>query len=172
MINIVFSIPLLAINAMGFTLINQAAHQTYNNLGYLWLLAAIFLLFMELTAPGLFFFISFSIGCLVASILAFWSYSITIQCTGCLMGSIVAFFILHAIFIKKDNQKYKTNIQALVQQEAIITSTIEPHKVGQVKVKGEKWPAVSDSHIILHKDTIVTITKIKGNKLIVSNKKG
>ncbi len=135
--------------------------------GYLWLIAAIFFLLLELSAPGLFFFISFSIGCIIASLFAFLGFSSTTQVVIAVTASILGFLILKKLFLQKNKSRHKTNIDALVGRTAVVIKTIEPQKAGKVRVGGEKWTAASQKNIILQENTVVTIVKVKGNKLIV-----
>jgi len=83
--------------------------------------------------------------------------------------SILSCTEVRAVFVMtpKSISPSKTNIDALIGQEAIIIQTIEPRSVGRVKIKGEEWPAIADHHTILQKGTTVHIIRITGNKLFV-----
>lgn len=136
--------------------------------GYLWLTAALLLILSELSAPGLFFFISFSAGCVVGAGAAFLQLSIFTQLCSTIISSVIAFIIMRSVFTKKHGLKLKTNIDALHHAEAIVTKTIESNKTGLVKVRGELWPATTLEHATLHPGTRVKIIKVNGNKLIVT----
>lgn len=61
-----------------------------------------------------------------------------------------------------------TNAQAVIGKNAIVTKTIEPFKMGEVKVDGSFWSAIShqEDEIIFQGD-IVKVLEIKGVKLVV-----
>jgi len=63
----------------------------------------------------------------------------------------------------KSNEK--TNLDRVVGMQGIVTENIEPLKVGEVKVDGKLWSAVSD--ILIEKDEVVEIVSIDGVKLNV-----
>jgi membrane protein implicated in regulation of membrane protease activity len=58
-----------------------------------------------------------------------------------------------------------TNLDRVIGMEAIVTEEISKNKVGEVRVDGKKWSAVSDETI--PKDAVVKVQKIEGVKLIV-----
>ena len=136
-------------------------------IGYLWLIMGIVLLILELTTPGLFFFISFAIGCGIAALFAFLGLSFIVQSLGGLVASGIACWIMRSYFVTKKHATFKTNIDALMHQTGIVTITIEPKKAGRVKIRGEEWPAVVEEPKILQIGTSVTVIRIDGNKVIV-----
>ena len=143
-------------------------------MGYLWLVVALFFLFAELQTPGLFFFVSFTIGALGAAILAFLGYSLIVQCVAGLVISIAAFLIMRKFLkkIKMSEVRYDrshTNIDALVGKSGIVVKSIRPHAVGQVKIGGEVWRARSDSD--LEKGVEVKVLRVEGNTVVVKNYK-
>ncbi len=147
----------------------------FDYIGYFWLLVSIAFLFAELSTPGLFFFVSFSLGAFCAAILAFIGYSLVIQCIGGLAVSIVSFFILRKYLKQKrlsdvhySSSESETNIYGIVGKEGVVTDVIEPLKYGQVKIGGEFWRASSEGGAILEKGTVVKVLSVKGNAVVVS----
>jgi membrane protein implicated in regulation of membrane protease activity len=141
-------------------------------MGYFWLFTAIFFLFIELNTPGVLFFVSFAIGSICASVLAFVGYSLTVQCLLGLAVSLIAFFIMRKFIKTKKMSEIKfesaiTNIDALVGKTGVVVSTIGPMYVGQVKVGGELWRAKPDGDVLLEKGAIVYILRVEGNTVIV-----
>lgn len=53
--------------------------------------------------------------------------------------------------------------------EGVVTMDISKNNVGEVKVDGKRWSAVSKEE--LHKDDVVVIKKIDGVKLIVEKER-
>ena len=137
---------------------------------YFWLILAIVFLFIEITTPGLFFFIAFSVGCCFSAILAYLQTTFMIQCILGLVVTLISFFILRHFFSAKvSGENIETNVDALVGQKGVVIKTIEPNLVGQVKVGGEIWPAQSLDNLILQKGTVVRVVSVKGNRLVVKN---
>lgn len=59
----------------------------------------------------------------------------------------------------------KTNLDRVIGMKGVVTSKIEPLTIGEVKVDGKKWSAISDETIDI--DDTVEVLKIDGVKLIV-----
>jgi membrane protein implicated in regulation of membrane protease activity len=136
-------------------------------LGYFWLIVGIFLLLLEVGTPGLFFFVSLAMGSFIAAIAAFLNFSWYVQCWTAIGGALLSFGILKYFFANKKKSNIKTNIDALIGKEGVVIETIEPRKIGRIKIKGEEWPAISDHQVILQKGTVVKVVRIDGNKLVV-----
>lgn len=68
------------------------------------------------------------------------------------------------IHVKKEN----TNLDRVVGMNALVTEEISENKVGEVKVDGKRWSAVSKEKISAGESVI--ITKIEGVKLVVRKK--
>lgn len=135
----------------------------------IWLGAAgIFLIIEILTTGFLFFWLG--ISSFVAFILALLGLPIDIQ--------IVAFALstsIYLIFIKLLTDKLfpsktnPTNVNNLVGKTGIVTKDINNLEgTGLVKLNGETWSAISeDEDKIIEEKTKVTITQVKGVKLVV-----
>jgi len=70
--------------------------------------------------------------------------------------------MLDKMLHKKDE---KINLDRIIGMEGITTETIKPNTVGEVKVDGKRWSAVSSTSIEI--DSIVKINAIDGVKLVV-----
>ena len=140
---------------------------TTDYLGYAWLIAGILIMLLEIGTPGLFFFLSLACGAFLAALGAFLGMSLFNQCWLVVIGSVLSFMLLKSFITNKKKSDQKTNIDALVGQEATVIQTIEPRSIGRVKVKGEEWPAVAAHNTILQPGTLVHIVRIEGNKLLV-----
>lgn len=62
----------------------------------------------------------------------------------------------------------KTNYDRIIGMEGVVTETIKENEIGEVKVDGKKWSAISDEEI--KKDSVVIILNIEGVKLRVKQK--
>lgn len=142
------------------------------HMGYIWIVIALAFLFAELGTPGLFFFVSFAIGSLCASILAFCGYVLVLQCVFGLIVSVASFFVIRK-YLKKSKlsevhyEKPETNIDALVGQEGVVVSVIKPNSKGRVKIGGEEWVAEVDGDFVLSRGAVVFVLRVEGNKVIV-----
>jgi membrane protein implicated in regulation of membrane protease activity len=143
-------------------------------MGYIWLAIAILFLFAELNTPGLFFFISFTLGAMCASILAFLNYSFIIQCSCGLLVSIISFWLLRKYLKRKNMSEVSygnpiTNIDALVGRQGIVVATIEAHGTGSVRIGGEVWRARGESGEALDEGIFVVVLRVEGNTVIVKS---
>lgn len=134
---------------------------------YLWLTMGVMLLLLELMVPGLFFFISFAIGCCLAALSGWLQHPLITQFIIGLLGSGVSFFILSSSFAGKRKHTLRTNTQALINREAFVTKTIINMGVGEVLIGRELWPAISEAKVTLLPGTHVMVVKIVGNKVSV-----
>ncbi len=62
----------------------------------------------------------------------------------------------------------KTNLDRVIGMTAIVTNSISKNHIGEVKVDGKHWSAISDEK--LEKDDEVVVENINGVKLIVRKK--
>lgn len=133
---------------------------------YFWLGLIIFLGFIEAITVNL-VSIWFVISGLIALMLSFITNNFVIQFgTFVILGT----FLLattRSTLEKKLVKKEKTNLDRVIGMMAIVTEDIEENKVGEVKVDGKRWSAVSKQS--LKKDDKVKILKINGVKLEVES---
>lgn len=61
--------------------------------------------------------------------------------------------------------KEKTNLDRIIGMTGVVTSDIKKNNIGEVKVDGKRWSAISDKSI--KADSIVKILEIDGVKLKV-----
>ena len=66
---------------------------------------------------------------------------------------------------KLSKKKVSTNLDRVIGMEGIVTEEITKFKIGEVKVDGKKWSAISSEKIEVGKEVIVE--DIDGVKLIV-----
>lgn len=67
--------------------------------------------------------------------------------------------------LKKSLPKEKTNLERLIGENAIVTEEITDSKIGEVKIQGKRWSAISKDHC--KNQDLVKVEKIDGVKLIV-----
>lgn len=110
----------------------------------------------------------FVAGAISAAVTTLFTDSIPIQSAVFLVVSLVALLITRPL-VKKLRKKFKienTNADRLIGKSGVVITAIPDGKsVGQVKVMGEIWSAVSDGAV--EKDKNVTVAAIEGVKLVV-----
>lgn len=139
-----------------------------------WFLLALFCLLFEMGSPGLFFFLSFFFGALVAGGFSFVTTMWLWQALSFLISSFVAFLILHRWVKKKVDAldpRVQTNVYAMRSKRGRVIQHIFPDKMGIVKVDGERWSARSLHGTAIKEDTEVIVVRIKGAHLVVEEVK-
>ena len=130
-----------------------------------WLVLVIVLSFVEIATVSL-VSIWFVASGIVAMILSFFIEDTAIITTIFILLGIFLLVISRPIVNKlrsKDNEK--TNLDRIIGETAIVTEDIKKNVVGEVKVDGKRWSAVSKEKCL--KGDTVKVLKIDGVKLIV-----
>ena len=133
-----------------------------------WICAIIVLAIIEAVTVGL-TTIWFVVSGLVALIVSFFCDNFLIQ-----FGIFVVLGIILLITTRPLLKKFitvakvKTNLDRVVGMEGIVTEDIVPLELGEVKVDGKKWSAISDEKI--EKDSKIVVLEIDGVKLKVKKK--
>ena len=114
-------------------------------------------------------FVFGSIAALIASLLG---ATVTVQVIVWLVVSAATLAATRPVIKKKLVAKVQpTNADRCIGADATVLEPIDnARSVGQVKVDGKVWSARSLDGEIIEKDTVVTVKKIEGVKLIVSKK--
>lgn len=130
-----------------------------------WLVLVIVLSFIEIATVSL-VSIWFVASGIVAMILSFFIEDTAVITTIFILLGIFLLIISRPIVNKlksKDNEK--TNLDRIIGESAIVTEDIKKNEVGEIKVDGKKWSAISKEKCL--KGDTVKILKIDGVKLIV-----
>lgn len=130
-----------------------------------WLVLVIILSFIEIATVSL-VSIWFVASGIVAMILSFFIEDTAIITTVFILLGIFLLVLSRPIVNKlrsKDNEK--TNLDRIIGESAIVTEDIKKNEVGEVKVDGKRWSAISKEKCL--KGDRVKILKIDGVKLIV-----
>lgn len=114
----------------------------------------------------------FMLGSVAGLISAFCNVPIIWQIIIFIAVSVVALIATRPLVKKHINTKVeRTNLDRCVGLDAVVLEDIDNLRAcGQVKVDGKVWTARSSDQAVIEKDTIVTVEKIDGVKLIVSAK--
>lgn len=131
---------------------------------YFWLFLIILLAIIEALTINL-ISIWFIASAILALILSFITDNFIIQ-----FGVFVIFGVIFLITTRKSLEKKlvkkeKTNFDRIIGMKGVVTEKIEELKVGEVKVDGKKWSAISKKP--LEEGEKVKILKIEGVKVEV-----
>lgn len=152
---------------------------------YAWLVAALFFLIFEMGHPGLFYWLSFSLGSLVAATLSWYDYSWHITGIVFLLSSLLAIVLLKRFvgkLVHHHGAHMLTNTDALIGKIGIVVKPIFADKPGRVKIGGEEWVAraykesathESATHESAHKSVFeegvrVSVVAVRGSHVVVT----
>lgn len=130
-----------------------------------WLIIIILLVIIEAATINL-VSIWFIASALISLLLSFFVNSFYIQFGTFVVLGLILMILTRPILIKKFGKKgIKTNLDRVLGMEGIVTEEISKLKVGEVKVDGKRWSAISDE--LIKENTRVIVESIDGVKLVV-----
>jgi membrane protein implicated in regulation of membrane protease activity len=133
-----------------------------------WLIFALVLIICEVLTSSVFFFVCIAIGSIFAGFIAYYFASMLwLQISVFILISILSLYTVRPIFKRmiSKTKTTKSNIDALIEAEAVVREEITSIKAGSVKIFGEVWRAKSDTDIKIGE--IVKIKSVEGTSLIV-----
>lgn len=140
----------------------------------LWLVIGIAFAIAEIAYSG-FFLMWFCVGAFASLITSLFTSSILIQLGVFLIVSFILLITLTKRFTTQFSHKNSipTNIDALIGKKGIVLETITSSTcgVGQVKLDGEIWSAITLDNSSIEKGATVIIQEIRGVRLVVTPKK-
>lgn len=131
---------------------------------YIWLIIIIVLGIIEAMTVNL-VSIWFIISGLFALITSFIFDNFLIQFAIFVVLGVLLMITTRDVLEKKLVSKEKTNLDRIIGMKGVVTEEIDELKVGEVKVDGKAWSAVSTTKLSVGE--VVKILKIEGVKLIV-----
>ena len=130
-----------------------------------WLVLVIVLAIIEIATVNL-LTIWFVISGIVAMILSFFIDDVTIVSTTFAVLGIILLFTTRPILKRiLPTQRARTNIDRVIGMNGLVTEEIKKNQVGEVKVDGKRWSAISNKKIAVGETVIVDA--IDGVKLVV-----
>lgn len=135
----------------------------------IWLLVVFLLSFIEVITVNL-ITIWFVASSIVALVVSFFVDSFTIQfLVFGILGIILLLTTRKSLKRIFDTEQVRTNADRVIGMTGVVTEEIKKNIVGEVKVDGKKWSAISESTIKVDEEVI--IEKIDGVKLVVKKEK-
>jgi len=139
------------------------------DLVWLWSIVGIILVVIEMLTVS-FFAIFLALAAFVAAIVGIFINDIYIQIGVFAVISVIT-TIIGKPFLKKyfkvNVSKKASNIDAFAGKTGIVTKDIKEFHIGQVKVEGAIWSALSSVDVDLPEGTKVEVESVDGVKLIV-----
>lgn len=132
---------------------------------YMWLIISIILGIVEILTVNL-TTIWFVVSALVALFVSFFIDNFLIEMSIFVILGIILLITTRPLLnklikVKKEN----TNLDRVIGMIGVVTEDINKNSIGEVKVDGKRWSAISDKEI--KKDTNVKILEVNGVKLKV-----
>ena len=136
-----------------------------------WLVVFILLILIELATMGL-TTIWFAGGAVAGFVASMLGANVVIQAAAFFAVSILLLFFTRPFAVRYINSnKTKTNVDGLIGQEALVLEEINNiRETGCAKLEGKEWTARSMNDTVIPKDTVVTVERIEGVKLIFKAK--
>lgn len=131
---------------------------------YIWLFIIIVLAIIEAMTVNL-VSIWFIISGLFALITSFIFDNFLIQFAVFVVLGVLLMITTRDILEKKLVSKEKTNLDRIIGMKGVVTEEIDMFQIGEVKVDGKAWSAVSNTKIEVGE--VIKILRIEGVKLIV-----
>ncbi len=133
-----------------------------------WFILFIISVLLELSSPGLFFFISFSVGALAAAVTA-WSELGPIAEFAVFAVVSACSFVLLKRYVKSISQDtlHTTNVYSLLGKRGIVTESLSDYKKGWIKVEGELWAALPSEEGTIQEGALVKVISSAGSHLVV-----
>lgn len=130
-----------------------------------WLILIILLTILEAITINL-VSVWFIASGLVSLFLSFFVESFYIQFAVFVVLGLILMLITRPILIKKFGKaNVKTNLDRVIGMEGIVTEAITKLKIGEVKVDGKRWSAISNEKIEL--GSTIIVEGLDGVKLVV-----
>ena len=130
-----------------------------------WLALVIVLTVIELATTNL-LSVWFVISGIVALILSFFIDNVAIVSTVFAVLGIILLFTTRPLLKKYlPTQQARTNADRIIGMHGVVTEEIKKNVVGEVKVDGKRWSAISNTKIPVGSDVI--IDAIDGVKVVV-----
>lgn len=137
---------------------------------YFWLIVAILFLIMEMGSPGLFFFLSFFFGGLLAAGSTFFVDSVVMQTAIFLCGTAGSLLLLryHIIpMVGKGRSHERTNVYAMHGKQGFVIRAITVESPGLVRINGESWVARSIHGHAIDEGVLVEVVDVRGAHVVV-----
>lgn len=134
---------------------------------YVWIAIALICAALEMGHPGLFYFLSFACGAVVAGAISlFCPESGMFQLLIFLAGTILSLILLRRI-VTQNIETQHTNTDALIGKRAMVIEVITIQAPGRVRISGELWLARTARGPALVPGQEVRVVAVRGAHVVV-----
>lgn len=134
---------------------------------WIWIIAMACALILEAATMQM-VSIWFALGALFSAILAIFNVDPGIQMIVFLAVSVLALVFTRPLAKKLTKGRHvATNIDRHIGRQAIVLEEIKPLSPGTIKIDGLVWTAVTDAQETIAPGEVVTVSEIRGAKIIV-----
>ena len=137
-----------------------------------WLIVAVIFLVIELFSTT-FMFLCFCLGCLGASLLAYFDLAVGWHLLGFSVVTLISFFTVRPFMLKyayRKSHNVKINVDALEGNIGRVLETIdEKENTGRIFVNGDDWRARSENGEIIPASEKVEVVRVDSTTLIVKH---
>ncbi|HEU0123879.1 MAG TPA: NfeD family protein [Bryobacteraceae bacterium] len=108
---------------------------------WIWLVAAVVLLIVEVLTPGGFYFVFFGAGALVTALLALAGIdNVLVQSAICLAVSLSAFAVFRKPLLARFEKGIPSrSVDTLIGETATVAADLHPGEFGQAELRGSNW---------------------------------
>jgi membrane protein implicated in regulation of membrane protease activity len=140
---------------------------------WIWVGAAVVLVFLELITPFLFFMLSFAIGAGLAALAAALDASVAAQFIVFIIGSAASLLVLVPIgrrLAVADSDDVHEGAVRQIGRRAIVLEQIPAgcRDTGLVRLERQQWRAETDADATIEPDTEVEVLAVRGTRLVVA----
>lgn len=141
------------------------------NLTTFWVILAVIFLVLELITPGALVSIWFAAGAAGAAIGAWFSLPLIVQTGIFLILSIILLYLTRPLARRLQNRESPDfGSSALVGRQGKLLEPVDNDKgTGLIRLDGTTWRCLSSDGEPIGEDRMVTVKKIDGNKLVVTD---
>lgn len=138
-------------------------------LWWIWLVAAVALLAVEMLTPGGFYFLFFGVGAIAAGILALAGIdNLTVQSLAFLGVSIAAILFFRKPLMARFQPEIPNHrVDSMVGETAILVADLHPGEFGQAELRGSNWKVRNIGGVALSAGQRCIVEQVDGLTLSV-----
>ncbi len=133
----------------------------------IWMVVGVICILLELALPTNFVLLCLGVGCLGGGVVAFLGGPLWLQVGSALGVAVAALAVSRRLLHRQELQSREFGVMGLIGQTGWVLETVRGPLGGLVKVEGETWRAVAASTVEIAPGTMVRVTGVEGNKLVV-----
>jgi len=139
---------------------------------WVWLVAVVAFVVLEIITPFLFFMISFAIGAAVAAVAAFLDVALAVQWLAFILGSATALAVLAPIGRRLALAHGDDDHEGALRWVGRLATVVEPipggaNETGLVRLERTRWRAECPRDGEIPAGTTVRVLSVKGTRLVV-----